>query len=86
MYKKNICSHYTSSRIRRYTLSYIMKIFVLHYIKKVYNEEQIFSLYIVSYKTIYTFMYKRNICCHYTSSRIRRYTLSYIMKIFVVII
>ena len=25
-------------------------------------------LYNVSYKTIYTFIYKRNVCCHYTLS------------------
>ena len=55
---KNKYFYYTSSRIMKNTFSYIMKCLL--------------SLYIVSYNEKYTFMYNRNVCCHYI--------LSYIMK------
>ena len=42
--------------------------------------------YISSYNNKHVFMYKRSVCCHYTSSCIMRNTLSCIIKIFVVII
>ena len=48
--------------------------------KYVYKRNVFLSLYIVSYNEKYTFMYNRNVCCHYTSSRITRYALSCIKK------
>ena len=53
---KNKYCHYTSSRITRYTFSCIKK--------------YLLSLYIASYNTIYTFMYNKNVCCHYIFSYI----------------
>ena len=57
------------------------------------------SLYETMYNMIYTFMYKKNICCyyilscimknkycHYTSSRIIRYTISCMTEIFLALI
>ena len=65
--------------VREYTITtnisiirdnvYWKEIFVVLY-TLLYNNKQILSLYIVLYNMIYTFMYNKNICCHYMFSYI----------------
>ena len=81
---KNKHCHYTSSRIRQYTLSCIKKCLLSLYIF-LYNDNKHFN-YTSSRIRRYHFHVLKNVCCHYTSSRIRRYTFSCIREMFVVII
>ena len=83
LYNENVCCHYISFCILQQTFYYIRKC-IKSYMRRCMMTTNI-SRYMEMYIVLYDKMYNENVCCHYTSYHIRRYTFSLYYKTYIVL-